>query len=183
MPLPAQAGEKGSPNPPPPQKNLNGACPRFLQISRCYNINMQLKLLFIAILFSLTFSPLLAFGKTNATSAPFKQAPVQFRNDIFNPYWLLSIPTAFTNDMFDPIWYMKVASHFTNDVFNKGLWWSGYKPPQYIPPLPTPTPVPKPTPKPALKSTPKPVPTPQPPLRERYCFIDPDTGIRACTVD
>ena len=144
---------------------------------------MQLKLLFIAILFSLTFSPLLAFGKTNATSAPFKQAPVQFRNDIFNPYWWLSIPTAFTNDMFDPIWYMKVASHFTNDIFNKGLWWSGYEPPQFIPPQTTPTPVPKPAVKFTPKSTPKPAPAPQPPLRERYCFTDPDTGIRACTVD
>ena len=119
---------------------------------------MRLKLLFIALLFSLTFFPLLAFGKTNATPAPFKQAPVQFRNDIFNPYWWLAIPTALRNDIFDPIWYMKVASHFTNDIFNKGLWWSGYEPPQFILPQPTPTAAPKSTP----KITPKYAPTPKP---------------------
>ena len=142
---------------------------------------MRLKLLFIALLFSITFSPPFAFGKTNPTPTPFKQAPVQFRNDIFNPYWWLAIPTALRNDIFDPIWYMKVASHFTNDIFNKGLWWSGYEPPQFIFPQSTPTPALKSTPKLTPKSTPKPAPTPQQLPKEQYCeIID---GIRACTMD
>jgi len=144
---------------------------------------MQLKLLFIALLFSLTYFPPLAFGQATATSTPWRQAPVQFRNDIFNPYWWLAIPTAFTNDIFNPIWYMKVASHFTNDIFNKGLWWSGYEPPQFIFPQPTPAPKPRPTREatpPALDISPS---YTDPPAREESrepdCFIEPGVG-RVC---
>ena len=148
---------------------------------------MRLKLLSITLLFplacSLAFFAPFAFGQANATSVPWRQAPVQFRNDIFNPYWWLSVPTAFTNDIFNPIWYMKVASHFTNDIFNKGLWWSGYEPPQFI--FPQPTPAPKPTPAreptaPMVDTSSGHVDSPtQEKSREPDCFIEPGVG-RVC---